>query len=88
MGTEKRERQKSNRALKQQQLHQQAARRKTLRYVVIGVGAVVGVFLLAWIASNFVGDDDNAPVDSVVPVTMPAVDVTTSPSAPDTTTGG
>lgn len=66
MGTEKRERQKANRALKQQQIEQQASRRKTLRYVVIGVAAVAGVFLVAWIASNFVGDDDPATPTTVV----------------------
>lgn len=97
MGTEKRERQKANRALKQQQMQHRAARRKTLRYALIGVGAVVGVFLIAWIASNFVGDDDPVtPSDTVVSVTEPD-DVTntvadgdsivTVPSAP-TTAGG
>jgi hypothetical protein len=70
VGTEKRERQKANRALKQQQLEKQASRRTVTRWVLIGVGAVAGVFLLAWIASNFVGDDDPTPVQPVV--TVPA----------------
>jgi len=84
VGTEKRERQKANRALKQQQVQQEASRRKTFRLIAIGVGAVAAVFLLAWIASNFVADDNPAPapvgsivttlpVDSTVPVeTTPA----------------
>ena len=76
MGTDKRERQKANRALKQQQVQQQASRRKTFRMIAIGVGAVAAVFLLAWIASIFVSDDDPAPapVDTVVetPVDAPA----------------
>jgi len=76
VGTEKRERQKANRALKQQQVQQEAGRRKTFRIIAIGVGAVAAVFLIAWIASNFVANDDPAPtpVDSVV-TTLP-VDVT------------
>ena len=78
MGTEKRERQKANRALKQQQIEQAAARRKTLRWVLIGVAAVAGVFLLAWIASTFVGDDDDpvTPIETIVPVTDTLPDVT------------
>jgi ferric-dicitrate binding protein FerR (iron transport regulator) len=72
VGTEKRERQKANRANKQHQIQQEASRRKTFRLIAIGVGAVAAVFLFAWIASNFVGDDSPAPapVDSVV--TTPA----------------
>jgi hypothetical protein len=76
VGTEKRERQKANRAQKQQQLHQEASRRKTFRLIAIGVGAVAGVFLLAWIASNFVGSDNpSTPNDPVVtvPVTLPEI---------------
>lgn len=70
MGTEKRERQKANRAYKQQQMQQEASRRKTFRYIAAGVGAVAAVFLFAWIAGNFVGDDDPAPapVDTITPV--------------------
>lgn len=73
MGTEKRERQKANRAYKQQQLQQEASRRKTFRLIAIGVGAVAAVFLVTWIASNFVGDDDPAPTPIV---TTPPVEVT------------
>ncbi len=76
MGTEKRERQKANRALRQQQELQRAARRKRLRLIAIGVAAVAGVFLLAWIASTFVGDDEPTTPTPVVTV------------APDTTTEG
>ncbi len=78
MGTEKRERQKANRALKQQQLEQQASRRKLLRTALIVVGAIVAVFALVWVASNFVGDDDEpttpTPVESVPPATTPTTD--------------
>jgi hypothetical protein len=88
VGTEKRQRQKANRALKQQQVEQAASRRKMTRRIAIGVAAVAGVFLVAWIASNFVADDEPTPTPSVtvpdlmlpdvtVPdVTVPAVDTT------------
>lgn len=84
MGTEKRERQKANRALKHQQEQQEASRRKRFRFIAIGVAAVAGVFLIAWIASTFVADDDEpttpTPVVTVAPTTPDS-------SAPDTTDG-
>ncbi len=81
MGTEKRERQKANRANKQQQLQQEASRRKTFRLVAIGVGAVAAVFLIAWIASNFVSDDNPTPgpIDTTPTVEL-TVPVDTTPS--------
>ena len=94
MGTEKRERQKANRAYKQQQLQQEASRRKTFRFIAIGVGAVAAVFLFAWIASNFVGDDDPAPapIDTIVttpPVeVIPPIDTTPIDTTPATGTQG
>jgi ferric-dicitrate binding protein FerR (iron transport regulator) len=98
VGTEKRERQKANRALKQQQMEQAASRRKMTRRIAIGVAAVAGVFLVAWIASNFVADDDPTPTPAVtVPdvtlpdaslpdVTLPAVSVPAGETP--ATTGG
>jgi ferric-dicitrate binding protein FerR (iron transport regulator) len=96
VGTEKRQRQKANRALKQQQVEQAASRRKMTRRIAIGVAAVAGVFLVAWIASNFVADDEPTPTPPVTlpDVTLPDVtlpDVTlpdVSVPAADTTTGG
>ena len=61
MGTEKRERQKANRALKLQQVEQAQSRRKLLRKVAIAAGAVAALVLFVWIASTFVADDDAAP---------------------------
>lgn len=88
MGTEKRERQKANRALKQQQELQQAARRKRFRFIAIGVAAVAGVFLIAWIASTFVGDDDEPTPTPVVSVEPTAPEATTpDATAPDSTDG-
>jgi ferric-dicitrate binding protein FerR (iron transport regulator) len=85
VGTEKRERQKANRALRQQQELQQAARRKRLRLVAIGVAAVAGVFLLAWIASTFVGEDDPATPS---PVVTEAPEPTEAPTTEPTSTEG
>jgi cytoskeletal protein RodZ len=100
VGTEKRERQKANRALKHQQEQQAASRRKLYRKIAIGVGAVAALVLFVWIASNVVGDDD----EPVTPVTIPAtiaddpvdttVDTTVETTVDDTsdtvpaTTGG
>jgi hypothetical protein len=82
VGTEKRERQKANRALKHQQEVQSAARRKMYRKVAIGVGAVVAIILFVWIASSIVGtDDDDGPT---TPVTLPE---TVPDTAPDSTEG-
>jgi len=81
VGTEKRERQKANRALKHQQEAQSVARRKTYRTVAIGVGAVVAIILFVWIASNIVGTDDDGPT---TPVTLPE---TIPDTAPDSTDG-
>jgi len=81
VGTEKRERQKANRALKHQQELQQASRRKRIRVIGIGVAAVAGVFLIAWIASIFVGDDEEPTTPT------PVVTVETTTPAPDSTDG-
>jgi hypothetical protein len=80
VGTEKRERQKANRALKHQQEQQAAGRRKLYRKIAIGVVAVAALVLFVWIASNVVGDDD----EPSTPVTIPA---TIDDDVVDTTTG-
>jgi hypothetical protein len=88
VGTEKRERQKANRALKHQQQMQAVARRKLYRKVAIGVAAVVALVLFVWIASTVVGDDDEPSTPpATVPVTPDTVADTTVDSAPATTEG-
>jgi hypothetical protein len=88
VGTEKRERQKANRALKHQQQVQAVARRKLYRKVAIGVAAVVALVLFVWIASTVVGDDDEPSTPpATVPVTPDTVADTTVDSAPATTEG-
>ena len=50
------------------------------------MGAIAAVFLeTAWIASNFVGDDDPAPAPIDTIVTTPPVDVTTATTPAVTT---
>jgi hypothetical protein len=94
VGTEKRERQKANRALKHQQQQQAVSRRKLYRKVAIGVGAVAALIVFVWIASNVVGGDDE-PSTPVAPVTLPAtidtvpdtVPATVADTTPDSTDG-
>jgi ferric-dicitrate binding protein FerR (iron transport regulator) len=90
VGTEKRERQKANRALKHQQQQQAVSRRKLYRKVAIGVVAVAALIAFVWIASTVVGDDDE-PSTPVTPVTLPAtidtVTDTVSDTVPATTEG-
>ncbi len=64
MGTEKRERQKANRALRQQEIQKAEARRRGFRIAAIVVGGLVAVFGLAFIASVVTGDDNEAPVST------------------------
>ena len=69
MATEKRERQRANRQLKDQYQRQEQRRQTTTRRLVIGGVAVVGgllvVLALAWIGGAFSDDEETA--DTVVP---------------------
>jgi ferric-dicitrate binding protein FerR (iron transport regulator) len=84
VGTEKRERQKANRALKHQQEQQAASRRKLYRKIAIGVAGVAALVLFVWIASTVVGDDD----EPVTPVTIPATIADDPVDTVPATTGG
>lgn len=86
MGTEKRERQKANRALKHQQQQHAVSRRKLYRTVAIGVAAVAALVVFVWIASNVVGDDDE-PSTPITPVTLPTTIETVSDTVAATTGG-
>jgi ferric-dicitrate binding protein FerR (iron transport regulator) len=87
VGTEKRERQKANRALKHQQQQQAVSRRKLYRKVAIGVGAVAALVLFVWIASNVVSDDDEPSTPVTIPETIDTVDDTVGDTVPATTEG-
>ena len=63
MGTAKRERQKANRAQRQQEIVRQESRSRTTRLVVIIGGAIVAVFGLVFLAGVFMGDDDDGGDD-------------------------
>ena len=86
MGSEKRERQKANRALKHQQQQQAVSRRKLYRKVAIGVAAVAALVLFVWIASNVVSDDDE-PSTPITPVTLPETIDTVGDTVPASTEG-
>ena len=98
MGTAKRERQKANRALREHEQARADARARGVRIAVIVGGAVLLLVALVFLASNVLGDDDEAttePVATDVPATE-AVDVTepagtepsvTEPADPDSAVG-
>ncbi|MDQ3737959.1 MAG: peptidylprolyl isomerase [Actinomycetota bacterium] len=79
MGTEKRDRQRSNRALKQEQMVKLERRTKTrrglLRGILLVVGLVLVVVAIAYFSGIGGGDDDDEPtVDS-------STDLSTDPSS-------
>jgi hypothetical protein len=82
VGTEKRERQKANRAKRREEeakaAKTTAAKRTALKAVVGIAAALAGVLLIAWIGGAFDGDDELVPVVTT-PVTVP-VAVTTAPA--------
>lgn len=85
MGTEKRERQKANRALKHQQQVKAVARRKLWRKVAMGVAAVAALVLFVWVASTFVSDDEPSTPPATLPDTVPQDTTGPDTTGPDTT---
>jgi ferric-dicitrate binding protein FerR (iron transport regulator) len=79
VGTEKRERQKANRALKQHQMEQARSRRRGLRLAALVVGGIAALVALVWVASLVVSDDDEQP--PAVPVVTTIEPDTTEPAA-------
>ncbi len=85
MGTAKRERQKANKALKQNELSRAESRRRSGRIAIIVIGAIAGVFGLVWLASSVVGDDESPALDESLFATdddEPPVAVTDPPVEP------
>ena len=77
MGTEKRERQKANRAKRREEEIRlervSAVRRTAFRWGAIIVLAIGSVVLIAWVAGAFDGGDDDAPaIITLPPLTSPA----------------
>jgi cyclophilin family peptidyl-prolyl cis-trans isomerase len=84
VGTDKRARQKANRAQKQQQQVRAETQRKWTRIALIVVGAIVGVVGLAWLAGNVIGDDD----PETDPVTTATAGSVPDGAVPDGTASG
>lgn len=71
VGTAKRERQKANKARREQEAVREQTKKRTIRLSVLIGGAIVAVFVIVAVAGRFFldSDDDPAvPVDSV-PIT-------------------
>ncbi len=69
MGTSKRERQKANKARREQEAARQKAKSRTLRLSLLIGGAIVAVFVIVAVAGRFFLDSDD---DTVVPSIDPA----------------
>jgi cyclophilin family peptidyl-prolyl cis-trans isomerase len=68
VGTEKRERQKANRAQRQQEQLKAQSRKRGMRIAAIVIGGLVAVFGLVYIATLVTGDDETDTVDTLPPV--------------------
>jgi cyclophilin family peptidyl-prolyl cis-trans isomerase len=76
VGTDKRERQRANKAVKEQQAARAETRQKGTRLSVIIIGAIAGVLGIALIANTFIGGDE----DEATPTTLPEVNEDASTS--------
>jgi cyclophilin family peptidyl-prolyl cis-trans isomerase len=73
VGTEKRERQKANRAQRQQEQLKAASRKRGMRIAAIVVGGLVAVFGLVYIATLVTGDDDSDTSSTIEPVSTEVI---------------
>ena len=64
MGTAKRERQKANKARREQEAVREQTKKRTIRLSVLIGGAIIAVFVIVAVAGRFFLDteDDNDPV--------------------------
>jgi hypothetical protein len=91
VGTEKRERQKANKAMHQEQLAQAEGRKKQIRIGVLVVGGIAAVIALVWVASTLTSDDsdDQPPATTVLEQPTTSAPATTTPETTEpVTTGG
>lgn len=83
MGTEKRERQKANRQQRQVEearaVRVSAVKRNVVRWVIVGIAAIGGVVLVAWVGGAFDNDDEGQITSSDEP---PVVDDSPAATAP------
>jgi cyclophilin family peptidyl-prolyl cis-trans isomerase len=80
VGTAKRERQKANKAQREQELARQQARSRSTRIGLLVAGAIVAVFVLVFVAGRFIDDGDDTD-DTLVTSEEPALtDGETTPS--------
>ncbi len=80
MGTEKRERQKANRALRQQEIQKAESRKRTYRIAAVVGGGLVAVLGLVWIATTLADDDDTT--EATLPAATVPVDTTPLDTVP------
>ena len=76
MGTEKRERQKANRAKRQAEeakaARSSAVQRNAVRWVIVAIAAVAAVVLIAWIGGAFDSDENDVPTTTLPLETLAA----------------
>ena len=72
MGTAKRERQKANKAKREQEVARRQARSRTTRIALLVGGGIVAVFVLVFVAGRFIDDGDDTD-DTLVTSEEPAV---------------
>ncbi len=86
MGTEKRERQKANRALRRQEMARVESRSRWTRIAIVVGGGIVAVVGLVVVVNLVAGDDDDG--GDTAPVTAPAADGTADDDAATADTAG
>jgi len=95
VGTQKRERQKANRAKRQAEeakaARTSAVKRNTVRWVIVAIGAVAAVVLIAWIGGAFDSKNTDVPtttlpVETTVAISAPATTAAPAATAPPTAT--
>jgi hypothetical protein len=95
VGTEKRERQKANRAKRQAEeakaARTSAVKRNAVRWVIVAIAAVAAVVLIAWIGGAFDSSESDVPttttpIETLAPATTVAESTPATSSAPAATT--
>jgi cyclophilin family peptidyl-prolyl cis-trans isomerase len=81
VGTDKRERQRTNKTMKDQQVAKAQTREKTTRTVLIVVGSIIAVFAIVLIANTFIGGDDETVTTNTVANASTADDTVASESS-------